>query len=131
RATHSSGYRLRRSRFRSWPRGILAYAPTQGLMTATPATSYGAVMGDLHQLLVAELRLQLALVHRRAHVPSWIGHLVAPQSLLRPGIERLRILDAGLLPRLLLCGRLPGRDHLLGLAKPFPGFCESDAAEAV
>lgn len=48
-----------------------------------------------------------------------------------PGSERLRILDAGLVSRLFLGRRLPGRDHLLGLAQPLAGFRQGDAPNTV
>src|SRR5690606_27556576 len=86
---------------------------------------------DLDQLLIAEFRLQLALEHGTAHVAGGIGHLVAAQPLLRPSPERLCILDTGLVPRFLLRWRLPGRDHLLGFAQPFPGFRERDASYTI
>lgn len=54
-----------------------------------------------------------------------------PQPLFRPSTERLRILDTGLVPRLLRRWRLPGRDRLLGLAQPLTDFREGDSASAV
>ncbi len=56
-------------------------------------------MGDLDQLLIAEFRLQLTLVHRTTHIAGGVRHLIAPQPLFRPGSERLSALDAGFLAR--------------------------------
>src|SRR5690606_2928823 len=48
-------------------------------------------VGDLGQLEVAELDLQVALIDRAPHVAGGIGHRVASKPLFRPGTKRLGV----------------------------------------
>lgn len=88
-------------------------------------------VGDLGQLEVAELGLQVPLIDRAPHVAGGLGHLVAAKPLFRPGTERFGVAHTGLLPGFLPGRRLSRRDHLLGFGQAFPGLGQRDPARPV